>query len=477
MQNRTLKAFVFTVISLGAVALAFQDWAGLAAFPAEVMIGYGVLIILGLISEGTALRLTLGRGGTTSSTIFLPLIACVLLFGPAATVLFFAISGVISEFFIRRKEVVKASFNLAQYVISAAIAGWAFQAVGGVPLAIVAATAPGTEFSPQLLPFAVFGFVCLGVNNLLVIGAITLSTAAPRRTAFSELLAKHSASFLHDVLISPLGILFAFLYFELGELGLAVSLLPLLFVRHSYLSKHLLEAANRDLLKALVKAIETRDPYTSGHSMRVQALAERIGRAMALNPRELEDLRTAALLHDIGKIEVVYEDILLKPGSLSVHEREIIQSHVTRGVEILSSLASVRSSVIQGVRHHHEAFDGSGYPDGLAGEEIPLFGRIIQVCDAVDAMLSDRPYRRRLSIDAVEEQLRRFTDVQFDGQIVSVVLAQGLIRIHAAGMLSTSTANEGDPRRITGKSTASPSHRPVRGRRQSEAVQAPTGTD
>jgi putative nucleotidyltransferase with HDIG domain len=434
MPSKTLRTFVLTVIGAGILALALQDWAGFLDLPSEVLVGYGVLIILGLISEGTALRLTLGRGTTMSSTIFLPLIACVLLFGTTPTVLFFAVNGIIAEFFIRRKEILKAAFNVSQYVLSATIAGLAFEASGGRPLAIVQSLSPAAEFEAQLIPFAVFGIVCLALNNALVFLAISLSSAGPGQGGFYELLNRHGGAFLHDLLISPLGILFAFLYFELGELGLAVSLLPLLFVRHSYLSKHMVETANRDLLRALVKAIETRDPYTSGHSLRVQGLAERIGREAGLTGREVEELGIAALLHDIGKIEVVYEEILMKPGSLSVQEREVIQSHVTRGVEILSSLSSLSESVIEGVRHHHEAFDGSGYPDGLSGEDIPLYARVIQICDAVDAMLSDRPYRRRLSTQAVEEQLRRFTDVQFDGRLVALVLEHGLIRAHAMGM-------------------------------------------
>jgi len=434
MSKKSLRAFVFLVLGAAAVSLAIQDWAGFLDLPSEVLVGYGVLIILGLISEGTALRLTLGRGTTMSSTVFLPLIACVLLFGPTPTVLFFAVSGIIAEFFIRRKEAVKAAFNVSQYIVSATVAGVAFEAVGGQPLAIIAAQTPGYEFDAQLLPFATFGVVCLSLNNALVFLAISLSSPLPGRGAFSQLLRRQTGAFFHDILISPLGILFAFLYFELGVLGLAVSLLPLLFVRHSYLSKHMLEAANRDLLRALVKAIETRDPYTSGHSMRVQALAEKIGRALNLSTKQLEELGTAALLHDIGKIEVVYEEILMKPGALSVQEREIIQSHVTRGVEILSSLSSVRMPIIEAVRHHHEAFDGSGYPEGLAGEEIPLYARIIQVCDAIDAMLSDRPYRQRLTVNDVEEQLRRFKDIQFDGALVACVLDHALVRSHAMGM-------------------------------------------
>jgi HD-GYP domain-containing protein (c-di-GMP phosphodiesterase class II) len=171
-----------------------------------------------------------------------------------------------------------------------AIAGLAFEAVGGEPLAIIASQSPGADFDAQLLPFATFGLVCLAVNNSLVFLAISLSSTPANQGAFSDLLRQHAGAFFHDLLISPLGILFAFLYFELQVLGLAVSLLPLLFVRHSYLSKHMLEAANRDLLRALVKAIETRDPYTSGHSMRVQALAEKIGKVLTLSTRQVEEL-------------------------------------------------------------------------------------------------------------------------------------------------------------------------------------------
>lgn len=434
MANRSIHIYVAFVLTAAVFALLSQDWLQFFALPPRVLAGVGFLTLLGLASEGTALRSTLGRGTSTSSITFLPLLACVLLFGTTASVLFFAINGAIAEFFIRRKALLKSVFNASQYVLCTAVAGWVFDFSGGRPLAVVAASVPDAAFEPQLAAFAAFGVTFLALNNFLVLLAISLSSNSPFGPSFSQLVKKHGSSFLHDLLISPLGILFAFLYFQAGTLGLAVSLLPLLFVRHSYLSKYLLARANRDLLKVLVKAIETRDPYTSGHSMRVQRLSERIGHLLGLSERRVDELRTAALLHDIGKIEVVYEEILRKPGALSEEERRIIESHVTRGVEILTSLSSFQTAVIDGVRHHHESIDGSGYRTGLVGEEIPLYARIIRICDAVDAMLSDRPYRSALTLEEVREQLGIFKGVQFDNKIVDVLVESGLIEVHLSEM-------------------------------------------
>lgn len=434
MKLRLIHGYVALIFGAAVAAILSQDWLGFVSLPPRILAGVGFLTLLGLISEGAAVRSMLSRGTSTSSITFLPLLACVLLFGPAASVLFFAFNGTIAEFFIRRKAVLKSVFNASQYVLCTAIAGWVFGFSGGHPMALTAAITPDAPFEPQLAAFAAFGVTFLALNNGLVLLAITLSSDSQFGSTFSRLVRKHASSFVHDLLISPLGILFAFLYFQAGILGLAVSLLPLLFVRHSYLSKYMLERANRDLLKALVKAIEIRDPYTSGHSMRVQRLSERIGRLLGLSERRVEELRTAALLHDIGKIEVVYEEILRKPGALSDEERQVIESHVTRGVEILTSLSSFHGAVIDGVLHHHESVDGSGYPAGLSGDEIPLYARIIKICDSIDAMLSDRPYRRALSPEEVYEQLEIFQGIQFDPDLVRVVLRAGLVDEYAREM-------------------------------------------
>jgi putative nucleotidyltransferase with HDIG domain len=427
MRLRVIHAYVGLVAVAAVAALASQDWGAFFSLPPRVLVGVGFLTVLGLVSEGSAVRSTLARGTSTSSITFLPLLACVLLFGTTASVFFFAVTGGIAEFFIRRKGVLKAVFNASQYVLCTSVAGLMFELSGGAPVAVDAGQLPSAPFEPQLAAFGAFGATFLALNNGLVLLAISLSESR-LGSSFSQLVRKHGSSFVHDLLISPLGILFAFLYFQAGALGLAVSLLPLLFVRHSYLAKYMLERANRDLLTALVKAIETRDPYTSGHSMRVQKLAERIGRLLGLSERRIDELSIAALLHDIGKIEVVYEGILRKPGALSEEERRIMESHVTRGVEILTSLSSFPASVIDAVRHHHESVDGSGYPAGLIGDQIPLYARVIKICDSIDAMLSDRPYRSALKPSEVREQLEIFRGSHFDEGIVEAVIRAHLIQ-------------------------------------------------
>jgi CRISPR-associated endonuclease Cas3-HD len=140
-------------------------------------------------------------------------------------------------------------------------------------------------------------------------------------------------------------------------------------------------------------------------------------------PLKLRELvANAALLHDIGKIDPIFTDVLRKPHALTSDERELIQTHATKGAAMLRDLSSVDRDVVAAVRHHHERFDGKGYPDGLAGANIPISARIIMLSDSIDAMLSDRPYRRALTTDQVKAELTRCSALQFDPEIVDVVL-------------------------------------------------------
>jgi putative nucleotidyltransferase with HDIG domain len=208
----------------------------------------------------------------------------------------------------------------------------------------------------------------------------------------------------------------------------------MLFIRYSYLTTSRLREANADLLTALVKAIEIRDPYTSGHSMRVSTLAQRIAEELGLNRHSVDRIANAALLHDIGKIEAVYTEILRKPDALTQEERAIIESHVTRGEQLLRDLSSVHEEVVRIVRHHHEREDGTGYPDGLLGDEIPMGSKIIVVCDAVDAMLSDRPYRDALPLSRVLEELQENAGRQFDHRVVRALTRSRILVEYAETM-------------------------------------------
>lgn len=165
----------------------------------------------------------------------------------------------------------------------------------------------------------------------------------------------------------------------------------------------------------LAAALDARDPYTAGHSLRVAEYAVKIGELAELPEDRIDELRKSALLHDIGKIGI-RDAILLKDGRLTDEEWEQVKQHPVLGEAILKQVepADAMAPYLPGVRSHHERYDGKGYPDGLAGEEIPLFGRIIAVADAFDAMTSDRPYRKGLARDRAIDILERGRGTQWD---------------------------------------------------------------
>jgi putative nucleotidyltransferase with HDIG domain len=174
-------------------------------------------------------------------------------------------------------------------------------------------------------------------------------------------------------------------------------------------------------LKVLTAAIEAKDPYTRGHSARVNEYAKAIGVELGLSDEQLEFLQYAALLHDIGKIGID-EKILCKPGKLNKAEWGTVRNHPLMGANIIEPI-ELFSEILPFVVHHHEAFDGEGYPRGLKDSEIPYGARIITVADAFDAMTSDRPYRKAYSVSAALEEIREKAGTQFDPTVVGAFLS------------------------------------------------------
>jgi putative nucleotidyltransferase with HDIG domain len=170
---------------------------------------------------------------------------------------------------------------------------------------------------------------------------------------------------------------------------------------------------------ALVKAIDERDEYTGAHSAAVDELARRVARRLGVEASELWQLGIAARLHDVGKIGVPVE-ILNKPGPLDEHEWQLMRTHAELGADIVAKIPGLEP-VARFVRYHHERWDGRGYPDGLRGPEIPLGSRVIGACDAFHAMTTDRPYRRRLSVDAALAELTAGSGEQFDPGVVAAI--------------------------------------------------------
>lgn len=193
-------------------------------------------------------------------------------------------------------------------------------------------------------------------------------------------------------------------------------------------------------LFAFVKAVEARDSYTQQHSARVTHLAIKLGRELGCTPEELEVLSCAGQLHDIGKIGI-RDEILLKPGKLTDSEFEIIKSHPVIGAEIISQLGMWEQE-LQIVRSHHERFDGAGYPDGLKREEIPHLARILSVCDAYDAMASNRVYRKKMESETIIGILHQGAGSQFDPEMVAA-----FVKLHRTGAIESEydTEDQGQP--------------------------------
>jgi putative nucleotidyltransferase with HDIG domain len=174
-------------------------------------------------------------------------------------------------------------------------------------------------------------------------------------------------------------------------------------------------------LFVLSAEIERRDPYTMGHSARVTALASTIAERLACDRGDMEALRLGGPLHDIGKLAIA-DEVLLKPGRLDEHELRQIREHPTAGAKMIRGVRGLRPA-LSCVLHHHERWDGAGYPEGLKGSAIPRAARILAVADAFDAMTSTRPYRSALPVRDALEEVGRCAGSQFDPAATDAFLA------------------------------------------------------
>ncbi len=178
---------------------------------------------------------------------------------------------------------------------------------------------------------------------------------------------------------------------------------------------------NEEAFETLREAVDAKDEYTEGHSRRVGQIGSTLGEMLDLSEKKCEELNHSGLLHDVGKI-AIDESILTKLDQHTEEEYEVIKTHPDRGEKIIQ-FSSISDRILEGVRHHHEQYDGSGYPDGLEGKNIPLFGRILAVPDAMDAMLSNRHYRHPLSLEEPRRELTEYSRSQFDPDVAEVAIS------------------------------------------------------
>ncbi len=269
------------------------------------------------------------------------------------------------------------------------------------------------------LAFILGGSLFVLLNGALVAGVIGLSEGVRPWEVF---MLNWFGSLIQFVSHVPLGGIIVILY-QSRPWAVLLILLPLIAIHFSLSNAWLLTDAARNTLRLLATLVDARDPFTARHSRQVVQYAEVIAQALRIPLPLQEHIAWAAAIHDLGKVTIP-EALLVKVGSLTREEWECIRTHPGIGAQLIEGLPLFHGAR-EIIHYHHEWFDGSGYPEGKAGEAIPLGARVLAVADALDAMTTDRPYRRPATLDQALAELRRYAGTQFDPQVVEAVLAAG----------------------------------------------------
>lgn len=395
-SNR-VRVFISTAV-IAAVGVAIAAVLLDSAFNWKLMLGFGMLYFL--VEQ---FPITPSETSAYSISVsFVVTIAATITAGPGEAAIANAF-GVLTVRDFRRVRPAKLLFNAAQIVITAGCGGIAYQASGG-PIGRA-----NDVFPEIVVPLIVCTGVNFLVNTALVSTAIALSESRSIPTVWKRQYSSLPAGYFA---FAWLGLLTAVLYLDIGWGSVIFLLVPLLVARNAFQAAVKMQGAYDATVRAIMRALEAKDEYTRGHAERVARLSEMTAREYGL-PKDMQrQVRYAALMHDVGKM-VVESRVLKKPGKFTHEEYEHMKIHPIRGHQILGEINLLRQ-VIDGVRHHHERLDGSGYPDGLAGDDIPLAARLIMVADAFDSMTSTRSYRPPKTIEGALAEIRRCAGTQFD---------------------------------------------------------------
>jgi len=427
---KAARIFLTIVCCLGIVCFAGSQ---LYSLPAETSTTLGELVIfitLAAFAGGKKVILARGLKNEESGSMsfgFAITFTALLRFGPEAAVLVGTACSLSCGLFPRKQPSFQCAFNTALGIIEASLGSLVYVWLNGGSLAI-----DGVQtFIAVLASVGVF----FGVNTFGVSTIIALCTKQSPWRVWRNNFLWTAPGYFASASMSALAIAL----FKTSVPAAVLFALPVLYlIYHTYISyskrieedqEHVdaLTAGQQQLsdlylatIKSFALAVDAKDPHTHQHILRVQRYAVAIAEAMGLSGDDMEAVHTGALLHDIGKLGIS-ESVLLKPGKLSEDEFDQIKKHPEIGAMILDPVR-FPWPVLPIVRHHHEKWDGSGYPDGLKGEEIPLTARIMAVADVFDALTSTRSYREAWSHDRAVEWIRQQAGSHFDPQVVDAFL-------------------------------------------------------
>jgi putative nucleotidyltransferase with HDIG domain len=394
-----LRIYVVSVIAAGVIAALLAAVLDRAVISERALTLFMVLLALAAIAKTRPVHLSLKMKMTVDDT---PNFAGALLLGPFLAMIAAAAATLIGLRFGTKMPLYNRLFNTASAVLSTGAAAVTYAALSDPKVSILAS--PGAVSAAALVGFA--------VQTGLVDVAVGLQM---RRNPLATWWRVHRADIVPHGALYVLGAATAVA--ATGNLWvLPLVLLPMGLVFLALRQWTRMRARTRAALVQLADLIDQRDRYTYGHSQRVAALANELATRMRLAPNQVELVTEAARLHDIGKISTP-DHVLQKPGPLTIVESEVMHQHAEAGYRLLQEMPDFWEGA-QLVRAHHERADGKGYPTGAAGMELPLEASIISVCDAYDAMTSDRPYQPALDHDAALAELRRCAGTQFDPVVV-----------------------------------------------------------
>jgi diguanylate cyclase (GGDEF)-like protein/putative nucleotidyltransferase with HDIG domain len=437
---------ILAVTALLAVAIFLRlSITSISGYSPSDWIGFAVIASIIAITEWFSINLYVRN--TSLSTSAVPIITLVILFGPMGTLVGSAIFAVTAAVKFR-SPFNRIVFNFSNHVIAGIIIN---------TLILLAGPIMGSWKYPVvelvlILTASLILFIC--TTTLISIGIGVDHKQSPYEIWKEQY--QWMAPYYLGIGFLAFALVFGYVY--AGLLGILTMIIPLALLRVSQAqyvehtrvivneirqknqelekASHEINGMNEGLLTTLSEIIDLRDPYVLGHSKQVSKYASDIARLMGLNEKQIDLIRRASLLHDIGKLGISM-GILTKPSRLTTEEYEIIKSHAALGGELVKNSPSLRS-LVPIIRHHHEFFNGMGYPDKLSGKQISIEARIVAVADAVEAMTSDRPYRKALRLEQVIDELRRHSGTQFDP-----LVAKEAIRLLEGSLASEEASRDG----------------------------------
>jgi hypothetical protein len=432
--SRVALLYIGAVAGTAAVLVARGPFTGLKW---RYVVFLGILVI---VTESRATQLRKGQLSWSSSSA--AMLASVVLVGPVGA----AIVGACTAMGLRRgPRILQRVFNTSMYALSAYLAGRVFIALGGhVGL-------PNENSFPDIIaPFAGAALILVAANHGLLSGVLWLTRSKDRTPASTLGVGLSARLLLSDLGYAAYGLLMAALWSVVGFFAPLLVLIPLFVARWAIAQFAEQQKAYEATVGALCQAVETKDFYTRGHSDRVSRGSVMIAQEIGMRGERVEAIRYAGMLHDVGKLGVPTK-VLQKTGKLTEEEYAAIQLHPMRGLDIVREIGFL-DEALAGIMHHHERIDGRGYPMGLAGDEIPEFARVLAVADAFDSMTSNRSYRGARPVAEAIDELRKWSDTQFDPAFVDAFVAalkrEGWPRpeppVRAPDDLATVTAQDHD---------------------------------